>query len=183
MFIYHKRAYTIMARGRKRSRRGFQVIPFTANITLGTLNVGVVVQAAIINFGEDYFALSVDAVWTLTQIDTGEGPLDIGFSHGDLSTGEIGEALDAEVSDPDDIIQRERARRPVRRSGQLSPRDGSLAGGQSQLDDGAKVRTRLKFSIGDGHTLDVWARNRGAGNLAGGMIIVVDGTIYGRWQR
>ncbi len=165
---------------RKRSRRGFQAIPFTAIITLGTATDGTVVQSAVIAFGEDFFVISADAVWTLRDGDAGEGPIDLGWNHGDLSVAEIAEALDAELSDPDDIIARERARRPVRRAGTVIPK---VAGEDVQLNNGVKIRTRMKFSVGDGHTLDVYGRNRSGGSLAGGMTVVVDGTVYGRWQR
>ncbi len=167
----------------RKRRRGFVAIPFQTEITLATLANNAVLSAAILTLGEDLFLISIDATWTLAGIDLGEMPIAVGFAHGDLSDTEIAEALTAALTDPDDIITKERSRRPVRKAGVLA--EGSaIAGSDVPMSDGDIVRTRMKMSIGDGHTIDVWAQNRsGAANLTGGMIVKVEGTIYGRWQR
>ncbi len=159
------------------------VIPFQTEVTLATLANNAAISVAAITFGEDLFILSIDATWTLISLDVGETPIAVGFSHGDLSDAEVVEALQAALSDPDDIIAKERSRRPVRHSGNLA--EGSaISGADVPLEDGHVVRTRMKFSIGDGHSLDIWAQNRsGAANLTGGMIVKCEGKIYGRWQR
>ncbi len=171
----------IMAKRHHVRRRGYVVIPFSQNITLTTLASELVLSAGAITFGEDIFILSVDATWAIRDMDGGQGPIIVGLSHGDLSDVEIQEALEAELSDPDDIIAKERARRPVRTAGSIaSPQTDVFEG---TLAHGEVVRTRCKFSIGDGHTLDVWARNRSGAALSGGMVVAVDGLLYGRWQR
>lgn len=163
----------------KRNRRNFQAIPFNHTLgPTGTSNEGCD-TAAIITFGEDIYVISVDAVISWTDwAGTTELPCDVGFAHGDLSATEIAEAVNAEVTDPDDIIARERARRPVRVAGVLA--ENAV---QGVLNDGEPVRTRLKFSIGDGHSLAFWLINRSGTTLTGTPLVEITGTIYGRWQR
>ncbi len=130
------------------------------------------------NFGEDIYLLSVDAVATLMEQTVNEGPTTYGFSHSDLSVTEIQENLEAELTDPDDIIARERSRRPVRTSGVFP----GIADSET-VNQGNPKRTKLRFSVGDGHNLNVWVWNNGGGPKTGGSDLQVNGVIYGRWQR
>ena len=102
--------------GRK-NRRNFVAIPFQTKINVGTPNNGDVVSVAAFTLGEDLFHISVEGSWTRIGGTAGEGPILVGYAHGDLTDIEIGEALDASLSDPDDIIAKEKSRRPVRRAG------------------------------------------------------------------
>ncbi len=170
-----------MARRRKRSRKGFQAIPFDVQFALGTLGSDVVLKLALVTMGEDFFWLSVDCFWSIQSLTAAQGPIGVGIAHGDLTATEIGEALDAELADPDDIITRERARRPVRRAGMFRV---NLNNEPEVLNDGKVIRTRAKFSVGDGHALVAWARNQGGSALSTtSPVIELQGTIYGRWQR
>ncbi len=175
-------AIVAMAKRSNRGRRrvsNFVAIPFEVTLTLSTLADNTVLAGTILsnNFARDIYLISVDATFSLFGGTAGEGPIGVGFSHSDLSVGEIAEALTAEVSDPSDIIAKERARRPVRRT-------GSFKGLSTNEDiaDGQMVRTPLKFAVTDGKQLSAWAVNRSNGALTGGQIVVVEGTIYGRWQ-
>ena len=163
---------------RRKNRKDFVAIPFTENLTLSTLANSTVFTRALVTFGEDIFILSVDATWTLREATAGEGPIAFGFSHGDLTVTEVKEALEAELTDPDDIIQKEKARRPVRRSGAFHGLSTEEAAFQGDVK-----RTTVKFSVGDGHALNAWAMNRSGLQLTGGQIVACDGVIYGRWQR
>ncbi len=163
----------------RKRQKGFVVIPFTASVALSTLNDTIVLSDVIITMGEDLFIISVDALWTIHGLTAGDTPIDVGFSHGDLTVTEIGEALDANLSDPDDIIQKERSRRPVRRAGTFA---GSTAT-EFVLNDGKTVRTRVKFSVGDGHSFRNWARNISGANLQTGAVLQCNGKLFGRWQR
>ncbi len=168
-------------RGRKRGRN-FVAIPFSVGVSLLTLGNNTVVKTPALTLGEDLFLISVDMSAHTRGLTADEGePLECGFAHGDLSITEVEEALQAEVSDPDDIIAKEHARRPVRRAGQMI-RHGSdttalaLAGGATQ-------RVTAKFSVGDGHGIDFWVANRSGAGLTTGAVTNFTGTIYGRWQR
>ncbi len=164
----------------KTNRRGFVAIPFSTSVPLLTLADNVLVVASLLAsaFGEDIFVISVDASWALRSNTINEGPLEVGYAHGDLSISEVQENLVAELTDPDDIIQRERARRPVRRVGMFS--------GQSidqSLNDGVKLRTKIKFSISDGLFLNFWVKNLNGASLTTGAVVELHGNLYGRWQR
>ena len=168
-------------KGRTRKRtRGFVAIPYILKLTLGALvDLGMVKIAATNNpFGEDIYVISVDVLASMTDHTAAEGPVNIGLAHNDLSTTEIGEALDAELTDPDDIIQKERGRRPVRRVGVFP---GSAA--QETLNNGNLTRIKVKFSIGNDHSLAFYARNISGGTFTTGTLVFISGTIFGRWQR
>ncbi len=169
-----KRSYS-----RKRSRKNFVAIPYKFTIALGTLANGIVISIPFQTLGEDLYIISVDAAWSLRNLTAGEGPISVGFAHGDYSVTEIKEALDAEVTDPDDKIAMERSRRQVRVV-------GSFPGLNTEevLNHGNKLRQKIGFSIGDGHFLQGWAQNdSGNANLTTGANVLISGHIYGRWQR
>ena len=172
-----------MARKRRRSRgKGFQVIPFQCFIDLGTLGDNTSSKNSTLNnaLGEDFFCVSVDALWSIRDLGQDEGPIVVGFAHYDYSDSEMLEGLAAEVTDPDDRIQLERSRRLIRKAGQFSGNFDDEA-----LNDGKFIRTPIRWSIGDGHFLAVFAWNLSGATLADtdGASIEVTGNMYGRWQR
>ncbi len=166
-----------MAR-KSRRRRNFVTIPFNASLTLGALADETVLSGAAFTLGEDAYLISADLAIAVSGHSVNEGPYEVGVAHGDLTDAEILEAFNAEVTDPDDIIAKERARRPVRRYGQFS---GQLA--NESLGDHLPIRKKMKFSLGDGHTFDVWACNRSGSTFTSGIIIQFSGNLYARWQR
>ena len=167
-------------RKRQRGGRNFVAIPFSASVALLTLadNTAVVAGLTAV-LGEDLYVISVDGLWALRGAAGGEGPVYVGYAHGDLTVTEVKEALEAEVTDPDDLIARERARRPVRRSG-IFPVLGSAP---EVLKHGEAVRTPCKFSVGNDHALNLYAMNVSGATLTTGQIVECHGTIFGRWQR
>ncbi len=169
-----KRSY-----GHYRNRKGFVAIPFEVTLALSTLANGIVASTGVLaNFGEDIFIMSMKASWTLRGATPNEGPLALGYAHGDLSNTEIAEALTAELTDPDDIIQREKARRPVRRVGSFP-----VISANEALNNGNDVKTLIKFSVGDGHDLSLWVQNLTGATLTTGAVVNLVGVLFGRWQR
>ena len=170
-------------RGNRRKRgSNFVAIPFRIGVTMLSLGNNLVVKSSAFTMGEDLFVISVDLACHIRQLTAGEGdPCEVGICHGDLSITEVSEALEAELTDPDDIIQKERSRRPVRRAGycvRVGSDDTALA-----LSVGQQLRVPAKFSVGDGHALEFWVANRSGNALTSGAIADFVGTIYGRWQR
>ncbi len=165
-------------RRRKRSpNSGFVAIPVNSNITLSTLANNTVLKANLIGtLQEDLFFVSADLEWTIRGHTAGETPLEFGIAHGDLSDTEILENLDVSLVDPSDIIDKERARRPVRRMGTFS---GVAA--EPVFNDGRPARVKGKFIINDGKTLAAWAANRSGSTLTTGAIVQIFGKVYGRW--
>ncbi len=168
-------------RRRKRSSKNFVAIPFQKSVALSTLaDDAVITVGATGNFGEDIYILSVDATWSLRNLTQGEQPLIVGYAHSDLSTTEVGEALNASLANPDDIIAKERARRPVRNAGLFS----QLSTDQQIAEAGGNPkRQKIKFSMGNGFDLDCFVQNKSGAALTTGAIVEIFGTIYGRWQR
>ncbi len=165
--------------GKKRNSKNFVAIPFSLQLALSTLGNDVVIKGDTVTFGEDIYIMSVDASWSLTGHTAGELPILVGMAHGDLTVGEIVENLVAEVSDPDDIIAAERARRPVRKAGKFAV--GGVT--DQQLADGREIRTKVKFTVGNDHALACWAMNLSGATLTTGATVDIDGTIFGRWRR
>ena len=166
---------------RRKRNRNFVAIPFTTQLSLGTLGDNLVLTQGMLSavFGEDIFIISIDWLASIRGAATSQMPITIGMAHGDLATTEIAEALDAELTDPDDIIAKERARRPVRRFGTFGRSDLQ----DMSLNDGRVARTKIKLSIGNGFDCNLWGRNQSGATLTTGTIIEFQGTIYGRWQR
>ncbi len=163
---------------RKASRRNFVAIPFRSGFNLSTLADGAVLKNDVMTMGEDIFILSMDTMDTIRAHTAGEGPIEVGWAHGDLSVAEIAEYLDADLTDPDDIIQKERASRPVRSTG-IFP---GLATNEA-LNHGNKTRTKIMKSLGNGHTFSLWARNLSGATLTTGNFVSAVGKLYGKWQR
>ncbi len=159
-------------RARKRDKN-FVAISFEGQLALGTLSNAIVISGGIFGavFGEDIFVVSADLLFTLRDLTGGEGPIKVGLAHSDLSVTEINEAITVELTDPDDIITKERLSRPVRTVG-IFTSDTAASGGQTnRLEDGTKIRQKLMFSIGDGFTLDMWAKNQSGATLTTGAIV------------
>ncbi len=167
-------------RRRSTRRKGFVAIPFTAQMSLATLADAIVIAQNLLSatFGEDIFIISIDWIASIRNLTGGEVPLSLGLAHSDLSVTELAEGLDAEVTDPDDIIAKERARRPVRRLGVFSGNVGDIT-----LNDGRVTRTKVLLQVGDGHSLNVWIRNQSGSTLTTGAELEIGGTIFGRWMR
>lgn len=165
--------------GKKRSNRGFVAIKYQFTITPGALGVDDVLKNSTHGaaFGEDLYAISTDCIWSIEDHTVGR-PIGVGFAHYDLTNAEIAEGITAELTDPDDIIARERNRRPIRSVGKFDADETDEV-----LNDGKAIRTKLGMSIGDGHFLAAWANNRGQSALVSGALIKGDGVLYARWQR
>ncbi len=162
------------------NRRNFVAIPWSMSAALTTLGDGIVSKNNLFDtaFGEDIFILSIDCTILLRDLTSGQVPIEVGFAHGDLSITEIGEYLDAELTDPDDIIAKERSRRPVRRIGTFG-REGT----HLDLNDGVSLRVKIKFSVGNGFQMLLWVRNQSGAVLTTGTVVEGFGVLFGRWQR
>lgn len=160
-------------------RKNFQAIPFVSQILLGTLANATIISSGVLGavMAKEIFYISVDTVWTLHEFTGGEGPIEVGFAHSDLSITEIAEHLDVVFNNPADRIKRERLGRPVRRVGAFN---GIL--GTEVLNEGKKIRTPIRFTIHDGSELNFWTRNIGDAALTTGGIVDIAGTMFGRWS-
>ena len=162
---------------RRKRRKPLATIPDEDVITLSTLAAGTVIkQANPLELTEDYYAISMDITVALRDFTPAEGPIKIGWANDDLTVAEIAEAINAQPLGPSDIIEIERARRPVREFG-LFP---GLVSNES-LNNGVTLRVPIRrlFSSGVGFVL--WAQNRGAATLTTGAVVSMQYRLYGRW--
>ncbi len=168
---------------RGKNRRNFVAASFSGQLSLSTLANNIVLLTSLFgsNFLEDIYIISIDCLWALRGATVGEAPIEVGFSHSDLNVTEVLEALNVELISPDDIVQRERSRRPVRRAGQFP--SVNVSNEDVVLNDGKKIRTTIKFSIGNDFNMSVFAVNRTGATLTTGAIVTFNGTLFGRWQR
>lgn len=165
-----------MARKRKYPRN-FAAIPFNAGVALGTLNQDTVEADSLTpTLGRNLFVTSVKALWAIRGLTATEGPIMVGVAHGDLTDTEILEQLQAEQSDPSDIIQAEKARRPVRKAGVFPGLSSNEA-----LNDGKPIKVKCMFPIDDADNIKAWAMNLGSGQLTTGCVLQINGTVFGRW--
>ncbi len=165
-----------MAKKRGRRRRPIVVLPINQIISLGTLADVTVIKTVPIDNVEGCYMISADLMIGLRGLTVGEGPLRFGCANDDLTVTEIKEAVSAAPAGPDDIIQRERARRPVRDWGMFS---GNAA--DEVVNNGNVKRYTIKLRLGENTAFALWVQNVSGGALATGGQVVFAGKIYARW--
>ncbi len=161
-----------------KSRGRFRAIPFSVTLPLLTLADEVVLAVNMFpnNSTVQTYCISADCLWAIRGVTAGEGPLQVGYAHGDYSVSEIKEALEAGASfDPGDKVEQEQARRLVRRAGQF---DGQSA--TEVLNDGRPKRTKLGITITQGFNLALWVKNKRGGAMTTGAVLELSGTLYVR---
>ncbi len=168
-----------MPRRRKYSK-GFVAIRVDKQITLSTLADATFLAADLFggNLVEDLYVSSTDLLWTIRGHTAGEGPIEVGVAHGDYSVAELAQWGTSNQFDPDDLIDKEHNRRLVRSSGMFPGLSTEEA-----LNNGTKLKTIVKFIIGDGKPFNIWALNASGAVLTTGCVVEVHGTVYGRWIR
>ncbi len=173
----------LLARRSRRGRRqrGIVALPFNTQLALGTLADETIAKVSLTtDLAEDFFAVSTDITVSVEGHTATEDPLGWGVAHDDYTVAELKEYVDANLTDPGQKIEQERARRKVRRGGVLH----SMGGSQTELisNGGQEKRIPLRFSINDGNTLAGWVMNHSGAALTTGSIVTFTGTIFGRWQ-
>lgn len=167
-----------MPKKRGRSRSRLRWIPVNSNISLTTLGDDTVLKGAFTAVGRDAYAVVAKGQWAIRDHTANEGPITVGFAHNDLSVTEIEEKLDANASsDPDDIIANEHRKRPVKTSGVFAGNDT-----EEVLNLGNDVSTPLRFSVGNGHSVAMWAKNQSGGPLTTGTVLRFTGLIGYRFK-
>jgi len=170
-----------MAKSKPRRRRwtaDMQSVPFTEATALGALaSVTVIAGGTLPASDNEYRVLSVSNLWSMRGQTAAEGPIIVGYAHGDYTVAEIKEAIEAEtMMTRADKIAAERGNRLVRRVGVfpgMTP--------EEVLNDGRPIRTRLNWVIPDGETLAAWAYNQSGASLSGGAILVQNGKATIKW--
>ncbi len=170
---------------RKRSK-GFVAIPVDATLTIGNLGSKAVAVADLMggNLTEDLYAISADLSAQVLGLTAGQGdPSLLVLAHGDYSAAEIAEHLVVKLLGPGNKIEQERQRRLVRKVGPFYSH-GTIDQVEMFLrgrDGSGIVRTKLKFIVQSGKTLDVGFYNNSGASLTTGATVRIVGTVFGRW--
>ncbi len=170
-----------MARRRRRPytkiNSKFQALPISATLALGALADQAAITGNLTALTDDFWVQSADLTFALSDGTPGQGPLQFGLNNGDLSPAEIVAAVNARPLHRADIINRELARRPVRRVGMISGEtDGEV------FNDGVTKRITVKMYLAEGVELEFFLINESGAVLTAGAFLSVYGTIYGEWR-
>ncbi len=166
---------------KKGSTKGLIGIPVNVQLALSTLADETVIKVDMIagatSLDKRIWWHSFKGFISISGQTATEGPLEVGCAHSDLSVAEIKEKIDAAAAvNLDDIIARERARRPVRTWGVFA----GLSTNEYLNNQSGSVKKVIKFSTGEDHEPAVYVMNHAGGALAGGAAITVFGKLWGR---
>jgi len=168
----------IMAAKRRRWTAADANVPFQAEKSLGTLgNLTAIVGALVDASDNEYRAISVKSTWSIRDFTAGEGPISVGYAHGDYTATEIKEFLESGAAmTRNDKIAAEQANRLIRLVGVFSGQ-----GTDETLNDGKPIRTRLNWVIPDGGAINQFAYNHSGAALTTGAEVVQQGALRLRW--
>ncbi len=169
-----------MAKHSKSSRKGFVALPVSGSLALVTLGDNTVIKANLHTglFTEDFFAISADLQVMIRNLTSGEGePTSWGVCHSDYSVTEVNEQLNVALLGRGSKIEQERARRLVRKGGQLV----HLTAEDELIPLDRSHRIKMRYMIQEGFANEIWFKNRSGSALTTGAIAEWEGTIYGRF--
>ncbi len=168
-----------MAKHSSKKRRGnFRAIKFNTQVALATLADEIIVKVNLFpnNSTMQTYCISVDSNIAVRDNTAGEGPIEVGYAHGDYDVTEIKEATEAGASfDPGNKVSQEHNRRLVRMAGQLP-----MQAVDEVLNDGRPKRTKLGFMVSQGFNLAFYVKNKSGAALTTGAIVECYGTLYVR---
>ncbi len=157
-------------RGRYTLRR----VRTTGGITLSTLAANIVITSAVLGAADgQYRIMSAKQTWAMKNLTAGEGPILVGYAHGDYSVTEIKEAIEAGASiNRGNMVAREQSDRLVRIVGSFS------GAAEEVLNDGRPIHTRLNWAIPIGKTVNIFAYNDSGATLTTGGVVEVTGPVW-----
>ncbi len=164
-----------MSKSKSRKRRfNLRRVRITPALPLGTLaSVTALVVTTAAPAVSDYRAKSIKATWQLANFTPGEGPITVGYAHGDYTVTEIKECLEAANIDPGDKVAQERANRLVRIVGTFD----SIGEGAT-LNDGKPISTKLNWFISASEEINMFAYNESTALLTTGARLNAQGDMW-----
>ncbi len=170
---------TCMAKNRAARRRKFRrYLKGIVNLEMNFLAIAA--KAANIElFGdtvvEKTWVSSLVCDWTLSNMTlpvAGAGPVLVGVAHSDYSVAEIEEFIENLNSwNEGDLVQQEIAKRKIRIVGSFDFPDSAQH--STRLANGAKIRTKLGWSLSTGQTIQAWVYNPGTQSFSGSTTAIV----------
>ncbi len=151
----------LLAAKRRSSRRRFYLreVRVTANSgDLSTLAAATVIKTTVLPdpVGRAYRAMSFKGTWAIQALAAADGPIVVGFAHGDYTITEIKEAIESVGS----IVQGNKIAQE--QSNRLVRIVGTFTGDRDMLNNGNPIKTRLNWPIQIGQTLDMFVYNDGS---------------------
>lgn len=160
---------------RKGRRRRFNLrrIRVTDEQALGTLTSDTAIVGALHGAITNAMrVVSASMVWSLVNLTANEGPITVGYAHGDYSVTEIKECLEAQASaDASNKIANEQANRLVRIV-------GTFGAGAQSLNDGRPIKTKLNWLITPGVVLNAFVYNEDTTGLTTGAYLHTQGNLW-----
>ncbi len=160
---------------RKPTKRRFQLraVRATPSLALVTLASATALTGPLYAAADGaYRIMSFRGAFALRGHTAGEGPIHIGFAHGDYTVTEIKEFIESGASiSVGDKIANEQANRLVRIVGTF---DGLNT--EEVLNDGKPIKTRLNWAIPIGKTMNFFVYNDSGAAQTTGSIVDITGT-------
>ncbi len=155
-------------------RRRFNLRKVKASPSVGITTLASVTAFTGVFFGNAdgaYRPVSMESTWSMEDHVPGEGPILVGYAHGDYTVAEIKEfILSGSSINIGNMVERERAERRIRHVGTFSGENAS-----ETLNDGRPIKTRLNWRIPIGTNLNVWFFNDSINALSGSTVMKVNG--------
>ncbi len=169
-------SFVLMAKRNPKRKRAFNLraVRASPSLALGTLaSVTAIAGPVYGNADGAYRIMSLSGTWSTENHTAGEGPIVVGFAHGDYTVTEIKEFIESGASiSIGNKIANEQANRLIRRVGTFS---GLLT--EETLNDGKVIKTRLNWAIPIGTNLNMFAYFDGSdANLTTGTFVRFNGT-------
>ncbi len=120
--------------------------------------------------------MSMKATWSMENVDILDGPVLVGYAHGDYTVGEIKEAIESggSIVVGNKIVQ-EQANRLVRIVGAFT--NNGTDNADVTLNDGKPIKTRLNWLIPIGQTFNLFVYNDGSAAIeTAAKFVKVNGT-------
>ncbi len=161
----------------RRSRKRIMKAQFDEEFALSTLASNTVLGSTLTDTAQDkLFLLSSEGVYSIQNQTPGQGPITIGWSHGDFTDAEVEAFLETTqgFSPGDKVAQEIQSRgRVIRIIGSFP----SIAADEV-LNDGRPIKTKLRFTLQSTETLRLWAYNNSGATLAGGASVIFKGHFW-----
>ncbi len=163
-----------LAKPRKRRSYSLRRVRVTDEIALSTLASDTALTGGL--HGALVAAvrvISASMTWSLNGLTQDEGPITVGYAHGDYTVTEIKECLEAQTSaSGQNKIATEQANRLIRVV-------GTFSGEASQsLNNGRPIKTRLNWIIRPGVVLNSFAFNESTALLTTGALVHTVGNLW-----
>ncbi len=153
-------------------------------LSLGTLAgktlIGTVLDEVV---RERTLISSIVAVYSASDVTLGSGigPILVGVAHSDYSDAEIEEVIEMTDSwDEGNRVEQELSKRLIRRIGIFH---FETSGGDSVLNEGRLIKTKLNWVLNSAQSLKLWAYNLGANAFATTVLLIAIQGHANLWPR